>query len=483
MRDLITHVGTDYAAFAITGVLALIVTLVYLWWNERSAGKLSCPGLTSEDEELGNLGSLTKDGGLHQFLNDNHKKFGPIFSFYWGKELAVSLGSPALWKDIQTLFDRPVHQFELFKPLIGESSIQYLNGPLGRKHRQIHDRHFSFSAIKSYFHVFNEASEELMKKLSTLNTDEHIQLRQYLFVVAMKSLVRTSFGNEYFKSNKECIELSTAYDTCWEDMESRLDGDMPEPGSERQKAFDDALTVIKDKAMKVIEQRRTLKEKTTYNLLDVMLEKEELYPHDEQLVDMVITYLIGGFHTTGNLLTWTFYFLCRHPEVEEKLLAELKEVLGDETISMSHMDKLTYTRQIIDETLRCSVLAPYAARYSEYDIVVGGHIIPKLTPLIISLGTVLEDENIWPEPKKFDPDRFSPEKLKERPNMAFEPFGFAGKRKCPGYRFAYFDTTVFLVDIIRKFKVKLVEGQNITMQHRLVTQPKEAVWFKMEPRN
>lgn len=56
---------------------------------------------------LGNLGEITKNGGLHQFLLDNHKKHGPMFSFHWGKELVVSLGAPEVWKDVQQLFDRP----------------------------------------------------------------------------------------------------------------------------------------------------------------------------------------------------------------------------------------------------------------------------------------------------------------------------------------------------------------------------------------
>ena len=56
---------------------------------------------------LGNLGQLTPNGGLHEFLQENHKKHGPMFSFFWGKELAVSVASPVIWKDIQTLFDRP----------------------------------------------------------------------------------------------------------------------------------------------------------------------------------------------------------------------------------------------------------------------------------------------------------------------------------------------------------------------------------------
>ncbi|XP_066927699.1 cytochrome P450 20A1-like [Clytia hemisphaerica] len=482
MRQLITNIGSsDYLALATTAILLLIFTLVYLWWNERNQGKLSIPGLSSKHEIYGNLKQITKDGGLHQFLLDHHKKFGPMFSFYWGKELVVSLASPYAWKDTQTLFDRPANQFELFKPLVGVYSIQYMNTPVGQKHRKILDRHFSFTAIGLYFQTFTTIANELVTRWSKVPKDEMVPLRQHMLAVAIKSIIRTSFGEDYFKSNKEILELEAAYDVCWEEMERRLDGNMPEPDSDRQKNYDDSLNWLSKKVSQIVNHRKANKEKKDNNALDIMIDAEDLYTSDQQIFDMVISYIVGGFHTTGNLLTWAVYYLCNDSKVVDKMLTEINEVLGDGEITMDNFDKLIYARQVVDETMRCSVLAPYAARYSEYDMVIGGHVIPKHTPLLQALGCVLQDETIWPQPKRFDPDRFGPDAPKRHP-LAFQPFGFAGKRKCPGYRFAYYEAIIFLVAIVRNFKVSLVPDMKVEAVHRLVTSPKEEIYINIEKR-
>ena len=81
---------------------------------------------------------------------------------------------------------------------------------------------------------------------------------------------------------------------------------------------------------------------------------------------------------------------------------------------------------------------------------------------------------------RFDPERFSEDSVKSRHPLAFQPFGFAGKRKCPGYRFAYYEAYVFLSAIYRNFEVELVEGQKVEMIHGLVTTPKEEIWVKVQ---
>ena len=81
---------------------------------------------------------------------------------------------------------------------------------------------------------------------------------------------------------------------------------------------------------------------------------------------------------------------------------------------------------------------------------------------------------------RFDPERFSEDNVKSRHPLAFQPFGFAGKRKCPGYRFAYYEAYVFLSAIYRNFEVELVEGQKVEMIHGLVTMPKEEIWVKVQ---
>ena len=81
---------------------------------------------------------------------------------------------------------------------------------------------------------------------------------------------------------------------------------------------------------------------------------------------------------------------------------------------------------------------------------------------------------------RFDPEHFNEDKIKSRHPLAFQPFGFAGKRKCPGYRFAYYEAYVFLSAIYRNFEIELVEDQKVEMIHGLVTMPKEEIWIKVQ---
>lgn len=181
-------------------------------------------------------------------------------------------------------------------------------------------------------------------------------------------------------------------------------------------------------------------------------------------------------------MTWCFYFLATHPEVQDKVYKEIKKELGNNDVDFKNINDLSYTRQVLEETIRCAVVAPWAARFQDFDSELGGHKIPKGTPVIHALGVSLQDEKYWPLPNKFDPDRFSPENVKSRPAMAFQPFGFAGKRICPGYRFAYAEATVCLVTLLRKFKVNMVEGQVVNPVHGLVTHPEDEIWITIEKR-
>ena len=83
---------------------------------------------------------------------------------------------------------------------------------------------------------------------------------------------------------------------------------------------------------------------------------------------------------------------------------------------------------------------------------------------------------------RFNPDRFSEDARKSLPSCGFEPFGFAGKRKCPGYRLSYVEASLFISDLVRKFKVKWVEGQVVEPMFGMITKPKEEIWVTVERR-
>lgn len=83
---------------------------------------------------------------------------------------------------------------------------------------------------------------------------------------------------------------------------------------------------------------------------------------------------------------------------------------------------------------------------------------------------------------RFDPERFSEENVKSRSHYAFEPFGFAGKRKCPGYKLAILEALTILSSLVQAFRIELVPGQVVAPQYGLVTMPKEEIWITVTER-
>ncbi|XP_033112330.1 cytochrome P450 20A1-like isoform X2 [Anneissia japonica] len=466
-----------FVIFAVTFTISLILAVIYFY--PGSTKYTTIPGASPSHPKDGNLADIGAAGSLHQYLKKLHNEHGPIVSFWFGQQMFVSLGSPELWRAHMKVFDRPPELFLLFEPLITKYSIQYQNKDEGRKRRKLTDNAFGHNMLGNFYSVFHDVVDELCQKISSLPDTEHIPVCQYMMALALKGITQTSFG-DYFKDDEKAFEFRKHYDLCWYDLESRMSGDEPAPDSDRQKNFLKSRDFMHDTIRTIIKQRRNnppVEDKQVF--LDILIQAD--IPEEQLLAD-ALTYVIGGLHTSGNALSWCLYFLATHKDVEEKLYTEFKEVLGDEKVTPETIGKLVYTRQVLDETMRTAVLAPTAARFQEMDVQIGGHIVPKMTPVIHALGVVQEDEKYWPEPRKFDPDRFSEENSKHRDKLAFSPFGFAGKRMCPGYRFSYVELTVFLSQLIRKFKFNLVEGLVIEPVHGLVTTPSDEIWVTVEKR-
>jgi len=205
---------------------------------------------------------------------------------------------------------------------------------------------------------------------------------------------------------------------------------------------------------------------------------------EQFIFDNLLTYIIGGFHTSGNLLTWLIYFIAGHPECQDRLHREFLEVLGSkDPIWPSALAQLRYVHQVIDESMRLSSLAPYAARCANVELLLGDHLVPKDTPILQALGVVLQDSNYWPNPTKFDPDRFSDKEVGKRDALSCPFFGFAGKRKCPGYRLAYVELTTVMSVLSRKFQFRLADASQVVLPHfGLVARPADEIWVTLEKR-
>jgi cytochrome P450 len=177
---------------------------------------------------------------------------------------------------------------------------------------------------------------------------------------------------------------------------------------------------------------------------------------DEQIIHEMLTFLIAGFESTSSALLWTFCALARHPGVETRVHQELDEVAGDRPLALEDLPKLEYTKRVIDEVMRQTPASWFVSRTTLQDVDLGGNRIPAGSNFLISIPTLHNNPNVWPEPARFDPDRFLPEAVARRSPNAYIPFG-RGPHACIGVHFSLQELLVMTAVLARRFRVVLAD--------------------------
>ena len=201
----------------------------------------------------------------------------------------------------------------------------------------------------------------------------------------------------------------------------------------------------------------------------------------KEVRDEVVTTLVAGHETTAQALTWTWYLLSQNPSAEAKLMNELETVLGSRPLRYEDIANLQYTRMIIEEAMRLyPPLHTIPRQAIADDIVLGRHIRRGSTVLIVP-WLLHRNPSIWNEPNVFNPLRFSPQQVAQRPRFSYIPFG-SGPRVCLGARFAVTEAIVILVTLVRQHQLHLKPGHVVKPQGLLTTRPKNGMLMVIKPR-
>jgi cytochrome P450 len=173
--------------------------------------------------------------------------------------------------------------------------------------------------------------------------------------------------------------------------------------------------------------------------------------------NQVVTIFMAGHETTALALTWTWYLLSQHPAVEASLHAELDAVLSGRSPRHEDLAKLTYTRMVIEESMRLYPPAHTLSRTAMDDDEVLGRRIPKGARILIVPWLLHRNPRLWADPERFDPQRFAPEPAASRHRFAYIPFG-AGPRICIGAAFAMAEAMLILATIAQRYRLRLKPG-------------------------
>ena len=203
----------------------------------------------------------------------------------------------------------------------------------------------------------------------------------------------------------------------------------------------------------------------------------------KQIRDEALTLFLAGHETTANALSWTFTLLSEHPDVESRLVKELKNVLQGRSPSVSDISKLVYTGQVFSEAMRLypPAWALQVRTAQSNDLLPTGTLISAMDDVYILPYVIHRDPRFYPAPEHFDPDRFLPDVKQERPPYAYIPFG-GGTRSCIGESFARMEGVLILASIAQSFRMKRTSNQRVVPDPLITLRPKHPILMVLNDR-
>jgi cytochrome P450 len=228
----------------------------------------------------------------------------------------------------------------------------------------------------------------------------------------------------------------------------------------------------------VIQARRGGARPDTNDLLDLMLHATG--PTTGRRLDpvnirqQVITFIVAGHETTSGALAFALYYLTQNPDVLARAKAEVDALWGGSTDpdpAYADVAKLRYVRAVLDESLRLWPTAPGYLRVARADTVLGGRYrIKRGQWVLVVLPLVQRDPRVWPDPERFDPDRFAPGHAKNRAH-AYKPFG-TGQRACIGRQFALHEAVLTLAMILHRYDLTPQDGYRLKISESITLKPR-----------
>ena len=174
---------------------------------------------------------------------------------------------------------------------------------------------------------------------------------------------------------------------------------------------------------------------------------------EQQVHDEIMAFLVAGSDTVAAALSWALYHISTHLDIENKIHSELRQVLDGHPITHADLPRLDYLRRVVTETLRLSPPAWLVPRRTVTDTDLGGHHIARGSYVFFSPYANHHDPLLFPEPERFDPDRWLPERAQHLPRCAYVPFG-VGTRQCIGDTFAVTEVIAALATIINRWRLR-----------------------------
>lgn len=450
---------------------------------------------------LGNALLITNHQRLKEIGETAYKEYGPVFRVWITVMPGVFLLAP---EHIQVVLSsnentEKAYFYKLLHNFLGQGLITS-SGRKWRHHRRLLQPSFHLSILEGFLGTFHECARHLVAKLeaetdlSAINVTgpvNHCVLNiLHEAVLGIPPATQASgISDSPFRKGKVVVPYRLLHPWLLLDWVYRLT-DVAKHELRQQK------DIAKFTRKKIKERRRErrvhdpLRDITgspnKKSFLDLMLEISEADESfsEEDAVQELCTFMLAGQDSVGAALAFSLFQMAKHPDVQERAVRELEEVFGDDTRtpSLSDLRRLKYLEQCIKETLRLYPSVPILSRTLTEDAKIGKYTLPAGCGVHICPFATHRLPGVYPEPEKFDPERFLPDRVERRHPYAFIPFS-AGPRNCIGYKFALMEMKTVIATILRCYRLSTVPGrEKLRLTYRITLRASGGIWLCLTPR-
>lgn len=425
-------------------------------------------------------------GNLLEFRRDRFNLYtrireecGDIGEYHLGARRVVMLNAPehiqAVLIDHDDDFEKSPASTYFLRPVLGNGLLT-TDRVSHKRQRKLVVPAFQHRRIAAY----GETMVEFAQRVQQTWAEGHIiDIEEAMTRLTLGIVCKALFDTDVLNQTKEIGEaLTIALHHITEQITAFIPLPITWPTSSNLR-FRKALTYLDATIARMIEERRSNYQDRN-DLLSLLLQAKDEGDGsgltDKQIRDEVMTLFLAGHETTAVALTWTWYLLTQHPEIYAKVLNEVDTVLKGRAPTVADLPNLPYTLQVLKEALRLYPPVHSIGRLTAVPIKLGNYSLPAGVIVGVCFYLIHRRPDYFPDPERFNPDRFTPEAEQRLPRFAYMPFS-AGPRNCLGSQFAMMEGHLILATLAQHVTFKLASdaGQNIAPNPLITLRPKSSI--------
>jgi cytochrome P450 len=409
------------------------------------------------------------------------RKYGDIVELSISRSPSYLLNHPDYIEYVLVVNPRNFIKHHFFwdhwRPIFGDGLFTS-EGDVWKKQRQLAQPAFYRDRINTYARMMVEITKQYT---DMWEHGEERDFHQEMMRLTAKIVVKTLFSADVDSTEED---LGSAFEVMKKDGTVRLPFRTPEANEESQTAYQNVFKLLDEKIYTIIKRRRSSSQQTE-DLLSMLMEANDEQGRgmeDKELRDVIFSIFFAGHETSALALTWTYYLLAHHPEVEQKLIQEVSEVLKGRDPEASDWHRLKYTEWVILESMRLYPPSYGFGREALSDCVIDGYEVPAGTTLFLIQWVTHRDPRWFQDPDSFIPERWDNDFIHKIPRYAYFPFS-GGPRLCIGNNFAMMEMVLMLSYLIQNFKITVPQEFYVRPFTALSLQPEPGMPARIERRS